>query len=90
MVSKASSYIFEEIYSNKYTESEINYAISYINKLLEKLNNLKISEGNVERNLNELEKFIYIYDFVTKRNYNEMKYSQDIIGAINNDSFVCI
>ena len=91
MVTLENKIIKEEINENKYTKEEIDFAINYLNTFLIKLNNLTVKDNGEERNLNELEKFICIYNFVTKRNYKNIKdFSQDIIGAINHNCFVCM
>lgn len=83
--------IKEEITNSIYSEFQINNAINYLQGIIDDINNLQIEENGIKRNLNQLEKLIYIYRIVTNKNYyNEYKYSQDIIGAINYDCFVCM
>lgn len=73
----------------EYTEQDINNAQNEINNFLNRLKKLKVIEENGERPLNQLEQFLYIYEFVSNRVYEDVKTSHDIIGVLNTNKAVC-
>ncbi len=67
----------------EYTEQDTKKAQNEINNFLNRLKQLKVIEENGERPLNQLEQFLYIYEFVSNRVYEDVKTSHDIIGVLN-------
>lgn len=58
-------------------------------EFLDKLNNMVIYENDIPRNLNNLELFIAIHEFVANRVYVEQDTSHDIIGTLITNQGVC-
>lgn len=73
----------------EYSNEEIEFAVNEISRFLNKLQNMKVYENNTERNLNQLEMFIAINEFVTNRNYEESADSHYVVGALNSKKIVC-
>lgn len=74
---------------SKYTEQDCKDANEIINQFLNKLKQLKILDGNEERPLNQLEKFLCIYEFVSNRVKEEAETSHDVIGVLKTNKAVC-
>lgn len=72
-----------------YTDKELSKASIQIMEFLDKLNNMVIYENDIPRNLNNLELFIAIYEFVANRVYVEQDTSHDIIGTLITNQGVC-
>ena len=72
-----------------YSSEEINNAKSQWVNFLVELKKAKVREHGNERELNELEKFIYIYEFVADRVYEDTKTSHDVVGVLNTNKGVC-
>lgn len=81
--------LMEEKSRGGYTEQDIQRAIKEINGFLNKLSHLRVIEKSEERQLNQLEQFLCIYEFVSNRVYEENKTSHDITGVIKTDKAVC-
>jgi len=72
-----------------YSSEEINNAKSQWVNFLVELKKAKVREHGNERELNELEKFMYIYEFVADRVYEDTKTSHDVVGVLNTNKGVC-
>ena len=81
--------LIEERNESSYTEKETQNAREEINRFLNKLKQLRVIDGDKERALNQLEQFLFIYEFVSNRVYEEAKTSHNITGVLNTNKAVC-
>ena len=82
-------YINENSSEVKYNDKDLLKASSEIISFLHKVSNMKVYDDENVRNLNNLEMFIAIYEFVSNRIYIEQETSHDLIGALITNKSVC-
>lgn len=73
---------------SKYKEAEYVKAAKILSDFFDKLDNMRIYKED-NRKLNELEKFVEIYNFVSNRVYLDQESSHDLVGALLTGKSVC-
>ena len=85
---KSISYYVEKINSlnseNKYNSNEIQYVANYFYNLFDELSKMRIIEDGNNRELSEIEKFLFMYINITskEKDHDDNNTSHDIIGSI--------
>ena len=74
---------------NPYSDNELHQAAELINKFLIKVNNMVVLNEGGPRKLNNLERFVAIYEFVADRVFSEQTTSHDLIGVLLTNKGVC-
>lgn len=77
--------------NNNYTTEEIQYAANFFYTLFDELSKMHITENDVERDLSETEKFLFMYINITSKikDHDDNNTSHDIIGSILTNKAVC-
>ena len=73
----------------EYSSKEVEDTIEYIGSFINSLKQMKVIENNEERELNQLELFIAINEFVANRVYEDNINSNDVVGVCTNGKAVC-